>query len=103
LILRRCSEVEHYSRITYDYYMQMAANNNYDVEKYVEDIAQLCHHIDPHGANLAPVRAYNAETDVGTVKAHYAGQPNSRTSYQVTPGPAMQPTGYRNFMFLTTP
>jgi hypothetical protein len=103
LILRRFSDVEPYARITYDYYMQMAATNTYDVEKYVDAITQLCHHIDPHGANLAPFRAYMPETDIGTVQVHYSGQANNRPSYQGSPGPAMQPTGYHNFMFLTKP
>jgi hypothetical protein len=56
-----------------------------------------------HGANRAPARAYNVDTDVGTVQANYAGQPNNRTSYQGPPGLAMQPTGYRIILFMTTP
>jgi hypothetical protein len=47
MIVLRCFDVDPYARITYDYYMQMAAVGNYNVEKYVEDIARLCHRIDP--------------------------------------------------------
>jgi hypothetical protein len=38
LILRFCSDVDPYARITYDYYMQMAATGDYNIDKYVDEI-----------------------------------------------------------------
>jgi Reverse transcriptase (RNA-dependent DNA polymerase) len=102
LILRRCSEVDHYARISYDFYTQMAERNEYDVEKYVTSITHYCHHIDPRGSNLAPVRAYNVDTETSTVQANYAGQPPHRSAPRDS-GPSMPATGFRNFMYLTGP
>jgi hypothetical protein len=96
LILRRFSDIDPYARIMYDYYMQMTATGNYNVDKYVEDISRLCQHIDPHSVNLKPFRAYNDESDP-SLHANFAGQPSNRPP----PQPGVQPTGYRNFLFLT--
>jgi hypothetical protein len=62
----------------------------------VEDIARLCHHIDLQNVTLNPVCTYFAELDPTTSHSNFSG--NSRTP--TTPG--VQPTGYRNFLFLTT-
>jgi hypothetical protein len=74
LILCRCSDIDLYARITYDYYMQMAATGTYNVDKYVEEFTRLCQHIDPHNVNFNPVHAYNVESDPSG-HASYAGQP----------------------------
>jgi hypothetical protein len=104
LILCRCFEIEPYSHITYDYYMQMAGAVKYDVDLYVEKISRPCQHIEPQNMNFNPVRAYNVDFDPTVVHAKYAGQhsPN-RPSFQGQQGPPLQPTGYRYFLFLTQP
>jgi hypothetical protein len=73
LILRRCSDVDPYARITYDYYMQMAATGTYIIDKYVSELTRFCQHTDPHNVNLNPFRAYNVDIE-SSIDAHYAGQ-----------------------------
>jgi hypothetical protein len=73
-ILRRCSDVDPYACITYDYYMQMAAAGTYNVDKYMEEISRLFHHSYPHNVNLNQERVYTVETDLTYSHANFIGQ-----------------------------
>jgi hypothetical protein len=91
LILRRCSDVDPYARITYEYYTKMESEGRFYVEKYVDHLTRLCQNIDPQSVNMNPVHAYQ----VDTVQAYYVGQ------YRNSSTPPLQPSGYQNFLFLT--
>jgi hypothetical protein len=71
LILRHCSDIKPYSRITYDYYMKMAATGKYDVDQYMDEITRLCQKLDPQNVNLNPVRTYNVDIEPTAVHANY--------------------------------